>query len=183
VTSKRHNQHGFTLIATLMAAVIVGIGILVAVEPWQTITRREKEKELLYRGGAIRKAIERYYRESPGGRQSYPEELKNLLQDDRYPGQPRRYLRRLYKDPITEGATTEGDWVFIFDGNQRIKGVRSASEAPPIKMIGFPEEFKDFEGKTKYSEWVFQFTPGATPVPPAGKKPTPTPTPIPTPTN
>ena len=48
----------------------------------------------------------------------------------------------------------------MFHGNT-IKGVYSKSEKTPIKQADFPEELKDFEGKTKYSEWQFIMVPEA----------------------
>jgi hypothetical protein len=49
----------------------------------------------------------------------------------------------------------------MFHGNT-IKGVFSKSEKTPVKQSGFPEELKDFEGKTKYSERQFVSSPTTT---------------------
>jgi len=161
---------GFTLLAVLLAAVVMGIAAQVAVFPWRTFVKREKEAELLDRGCAIKKALGLYYRGGPGGRSEYPETLKDLLKDPRYPN-TRRYLRRLYRDPITGD-----DWSLIYDGNKRVKGVRSSSEDAPLKAVGFPEGLKHFEGKKKYTEWIFEFQPNPT-TNAGGNSPNPTPTP------
>jgi len=161
---------GFTLLAVLLAAVVMGIAAQVAVFPWRTFVKREKEAELLDRGCAIKKALGRYYGGGPGGKVEYPETLKDLLKDPRYPN-TRRYLRRLYRDPITGD-----DWSLIYDGNKRVKGVRSSSEDAPLKAVGFPEGLKHFEGKKKYTEWIFEFQPNPT-TNAGGNSPNPTPTP------
>ncbi len=67
---------------------------------------------------------------------------------------PKRSLRKIYKDPITGKA----DWVVFTDpASKRMMGVRSASNDEPLKVSTFPFIYKDFEGKTKYSDWVFVY--------------------------
>lgn len=162
------------MLAMMLSIVLIGIVIGTAARKWETVVRRDKEAELLYRGGAIKRAIDLYYRTSRAGFAQFPRSLQDLVKD---PGSPavRRYLRKVYSDPMTEG-----EWVLIQDGTGRIKGVRSASEAVPIKTSNFPEEFKSFEGKKKYSEWIFESNPaGSLPGqrPPSQPPPPPTPTP------
>ena len=60
------------------------------------------------------------------------------------------YLRKNYLDPITGK-----EWQLIKDPAKGITGVVSSSEQEPLKKANFPEEFKEFEGKTKYMEWQF----------------------------
>jgi hypothetical protein len=54
-----------------------------------------------------------------------------------------------------------------------IAGVHSLSEAPPLKSAGFAVRDKEFEEKTKYSDWKFIYSPatapGIKPPPPAAK--------------
>ena len=50
---------------------------------------------------------------------------------------------------------TKEEWDKIIDKAGRIIGVRSKSEKEPLKKAGFTDEYKSFEGKTKYSEWEF----------------------------
>jgi len=143
-------QNGFTYIALLAAIVIIGITLGSAAKSWQNIAQREKEEELLFRGNQYRLAIERYYNALPG-RHQLPNSIDVLLKDERTPT-GKRHLRQQYKDPITgEDFELVRD---MFHGNT-IKGVYSKSEKTPVKQSGFPDELKDFEGKTKYSEWQF----------------------------
>lgn len=143
------NSRGFTYLALLAAIVIIGISLGSAARSWQNISMREKEEELVFRGNQYRLAIERYYVALPARRQ-YPATLEDLLKDTRTPT-GRRHLRQKYKDPITGD-----DFVLIQDQlSKRIIGVRSSSERKPLKQGDFPDEFRDFEGKTRYNEWLF----------------------------
>lgn len=155
---------GFTYIALLAAIVILGIVLGSAGKYWQNVMMREKEEELLFRGNQYRQAIERYYNSPPGGQ--FPNSVDDLLTDNRT-STGKRHLRQQYKDPITGE-----DFQLIRDPAQgnRITGVFSKSQAEPIRTTGFPEEDKDFEGKTKYMEWTFVFTP-AQPMLPQKLKP------------
>lgn len=151
--SFRPGERGFTFLTVMFSIVLIGTMIGTAARQLTTVAKREKEAELLFRGQAIRRGIELYYRTSRAGFSQYPRSLEELIKD---PGSPgiRRYLRKLYLDPITGG-----EWVLLRDGGGRVKGVRSASEEAPLKIGNFPEELKSFEGKKKYSEWLFEYDP------------------------
>ena len=155
----RSDPRGFTFLAVMFSIVLIGTLIGVAARQLATVAKREKEAELLFRGQAIRRGIELYYRTSRAGFSQYPRALEDLIKDPGSPG-VRRYLRKLYADPITGG-----EWVLIRDGSGRVKGVRSASEETPLKLAHFPEELKSFEQKNKYSEWVFEYNPQQQPPP------------------
>ncbi len=80
-------------------------------------------------------------------------DLNFLLQDPGSAGS-KKYLRRLYKDPITGK-----DFVPVLDANQNIIGVASSSKDAPLKIGNFPEELKVMlSDKKKYSEWQFVYT-------------------------
>lgn len=128
---------------------------------------RDKEEELLFRGDKYRRAIEKYYTAIPG-RQQLPASIDDLLNDTRTPTS-KRHLRQKYKDPITNE-----DFEEIRDklkGN-RIIGVKSKSNKKPLKQGNFPDMYKDFENKQKYSEWEFKLGPQAfQPLPPGQQIP------------
>jgi len=152
----RNPRSGFTYIALLVAIIIIGISLGTAGKYWQNVMMREKEEELLFRGGQYRLAIERYYLSIPG-RNQYPQNIDDLLKDSRSAA-GKRYLRQKYMDPITRE-----DFEVIRDltkGN-RITGVYSKSEKEPLRTTGFDEINKEFEGKKKYNEWKFYVTPPA----------------------
>jgi type II secretory pathway pseudopilin PulG len=144
----------------------MGIVLTVVSQVWQTMQKREKEDELLFVGDQMRRALALYAANAPGG-QRYPQSLEELLKDPRYPD-ARRYLRKIYLDPITGRA----DWGLVTGPGDVIMGVYSLSEEEPLKKTEFRFADLAFEGKTKYSEWVFvpksglrrgQLPPGSTP--------------------
>ena len=153
------SRAGFTYIAALAFIVIMGIMLGAVGQSWQSIMKRDREEELIWRGTQYRDAIERWYKVKL--RPAVPlRDLKDLLKDPTSVANV-RHLRRLYKDPLTDK-----EWQVIKDPNKGIIGVASVSEAEPLKQANFPEEFKEFEGKKKYSEWQFvykQQQPGAKP--------------------
>lgn len=168
------NQKGFTLAFIVITLLFIGAGMAAVGKIWSTIMQREREEELLFRGDQIRKAIESYYNDSKNCRHPamYPTSLEDLLKDKRCLTL-QRHLRKLYKDPMT----IEGEWELIpvtpegevkgvpsfglqKRGRVGIKGVRSKSEKEPFKKRGFPEIYKNFEGKMRYRDWEFVFIPG-----------------------
>lgn len=158
VTPKRQaallSSGGFTYLAVLMLVMIMGIMLGAMGECWKMVMKREREEELLFRGNQIRQAIERWNKPMPGQHMALPlRDLKDLLKSPHSLSKV-RYLRRLYKDPLTNS-----DWVLISDPVRGIIGVASSSEDAPVKQANFPEECKNFEGKAKYSEWQFIYDP------------------------
>ena len=154
-----NGKNGFTYIAVMVLVVIMGITLSMTGRYWDTIAKRDREEELLFRGDQIRKGIETYYKWTAakhGGKGLYPESLDEMVKSKNSRA-PKRSLRRLYKDPVTGKA----DWVIITDPSKRVMGVHSASEEEPLKTSNFPLAYAAFEGKNKYSDWVFAYVPQA----------------------
>lgn len=149
-----HFYGGFTYVALLIAVAIVGAGLAGAAELWSHAEQRERERDLLFIGGEFRRAIERYYQESPGVAKSYPQELADLLGDRRFPA-PRRHLRRMYRDPMTGKA----EWGIVEAPTGGIMGVRSLSDGETLKKAGFRPENQALEGAGRYSQWEFSYQP------------------------
>lgn len=145
-------ERGITYLWTLFIVVLIGIGLAGAGTAWQTWTLREKEKQLLFVGDEIRRAIGSYRDNSPGV-QRFPMALEELLLDRRFPV-VRRHLRKLYLDPITN----KPEWGLVKAPDGGIIGVFSLSEAKPLKQDEFPKPYETFRGKEKYTEWVFAHT-------------------------
>lgn len=138
---------------------VIGVALALAGQVWSTAAGREKEADLLFRGDQIRKAIGRYYEESPGAKM-YPKKLEDLLNDKRWPV-TKRHLRKLYADPMTG----KPDWEPVKASDGGIMGVKSRSSRDAYKRRNFPRALSNFDGKTKYSEWEFTYAPAAaTPV-------------------
>jgi type II secretory pathway pseudopilin PulG len=146
---------------------IMGILLGAVGQSMRTILKREKEKELIFRGMQYRDAIERW------SKKGVPlKDLKDLYEptmSGNIDKSKDRLIRKLYKDPITGG-----EWKTLPDPPdpiQGIYGVASTSNEKPLKQGNFPDVLKDFEGKEKYSDWQFVYkkspatsaTPGGTP--------------------
>jgi type II secretory pathway pseudopilin PulG len=153
-------QEGFTYLWVLFMVAALGTALGAAAELWSTEQQREKERELLFVGDQFRQAIKGYYLQTAGAAKGYPPTLDALLKDPRVPG-VRRYLRQVYLDPITGSA----EWGLVKVPGGGIAGVYSLSEKKPLKTANFPLADQDFEGKTKYSDWVFVYQPKARPIP------------------
>lgn len=150
----RRLQSGYTYLTLLFALAFMGAGLAAASSLWHTAQMREKERELLYVGEQYRKAIELYYAQ---GKQ-YPRELTQLLRDQRAPN-VRRYLRKLYRDPMTG----KNEWGLIKTPDGGIAGVYSLSEEAPFKQANFAKSEAAFTGKAKYSDWKFAYFPQGAP--------------------
>ena len=146
-----NKNDAFSYITALIFVSVMGISLTAASTYWSTIIKREKEKELLFRGDQIRRAIESYYGgESGGGGSQYPASLNDLLKDPRSPT-IKKHLRKIYRDPMTE----DGQWGLVMASGNRIKGVFSKSEEKPLKVGNFPSGYEGFENAEKYSDWKF----------------------------
>jgi type II secretory pathway pseudopilin PulG len=143
---------GFAYLWLLFAIAAIGLSLSLASEVYVISLQREKEKELLAIGRQFRQAIGHYYEtKTQGDRSEYPQSLDDLLLDPRSLT-PRRYLRKIFVDPIT-GKVGWG----LFKVGGRVVGVYSLSEKVPIKQAGFEADDVVFAGKNKYSEWVFTY--------------------------
>ncbi len=146
------SEAGFTYLSVLFAVVVMGIVLSRSGVAHRRAAERAKEEELLFRGLAIKRGIAAYYREN--GR--YPSRLEDLVRD---PGLPytKRYLRRLYADPLTGKA----DWELMVsshsDGTAGITGVRSRGVGEPFRKKGFPPELRGLEGHNRYCDWEFAY--------------------------
>jgi type II secretory pathway pseudopilin PulG len=173
----RFSSRGFTYIALLAAIVIIGILLGATGKYWSAVMQRDREEELLFRGEQYVMAIRKYATAVPG-RTQYPVSLDDLLKDGRS-ATMKRHLRRKFKDPMTGE-----DFILLRQkGTRFIVGVKSRSDKEPFRKSNFPSRgipeldamYKTFEGKAKYSEWKFVFTPqGQVPVTlPSGQMPVP----------
>jgi type II secretory pathway pseudopilin PulG len=101
------NQDGFTFLMALFVVVIIGIMSALTGKSWTMIMKREREKELMFRGSQIKEAIENWYNPKytvPGVQRSQIRplmDLKDLLQ---YPNSltPLRFLPQSYGSELED---------------------------------------------------------------------------------
>ncbi|HTU03520.1 MAG TPA: type II secretion system protein [Candidatus Sulfotelmatobacter sp.] len=129
----------------LLSIAIFGIATAAAAELWSTQMKRAKEEELLFRLAQFRTAIARYQADH----NQLPKELKDLLVDSSQLTR-RRYLRQIYKDPMTG----KDDWVLklLADRTGAVSGIQdihSRSDGVPLKVL------TDQAGTVKktYQDW------------------------------
>jgi len=144
-------QSGFTYLGLLFAVAVLGITLATVGIVWSTQIRRERETQLLWVGEQYRAAIEHY--RAFGGQ--LPMALTDLVEDPRAP-LPRRFLRRLYPDPMTGKA----DWqLILLPSGSGIVGVASSSQDKPIKQANFDSADAQFVDAQCYCDWKFVYAP------------------------
>ena len=153
-----HDQRGVTYIALLLAVAITSGAAAAGASVWSQMQRREREKQLLWAGDQIRRAILAYSQTGSDGPNRYPAALQDLLLDGRSAAQ-RRYLRQVYEDPMSRST----DWGLIRNPQGRIVGVYSQARGVPVKTGAFAKAYAHFERAPSYAAWTFTvLPPGAT---------------------
>jgi type II secretory pathway pseudopilin PulG len=150
--TRSHRARGMVLLAVMLFLALASLAAALAAEVWATTLRRERETELLFVGDQYRRAIESYWRATPGRVKTLPLSLDVLLTDDRFPT-PVHHLRRLYADPMT------GEELVLLRQGGAIAGVQSGSKDAPLKTANFPVRYQQFEAAQSYEQWQFVFTP------------------------
>lgn len=147
----RESEAGFTYLGLLITLAVIGVAAAGSLQLGAVMQRRAAEEQLLDIGAEFRAALKAYAQSSPAGAPAAPRTLTDLVRDPRYPN-PRRYLRKVYADPLTGSA----QWGLVRtpDGNG-VLGVYSLAPGHPIKIANFPQAFENFEGKTSYAQWIF----------------------------
>ncbi len=153
-TSAGEGQAGFTYLIVLILVAALGFGLAAVGEFTSHAEQRAKEVELLFVGNQFRDAIGAYYENTPGIAKRYPQKLEDLLEDNRFPT-IKRYLRRLYVDPMTAKA----QWGLVEAPGGGIMGVYSRSSTEPVKTGSFAAADRAFSGATHYSDWQFSYVP------------------------
>ena len=119
---KRRRDAGFSLAALIFFATAASILAAAAVPAYQMQAKREREKELIFRGEEYTRAIQKYQRKFG----VYPGSIDQLVQTNGL-----RFLRRAYKDPIT------GQDFELIKVGAEIRGVKSRSKDKPLDMVHF----------------------------------------------
>ena len=89
------SERGYAMAALLVAISIIAIAVSTALPVFTTVVRREKEAELVFRGEQYARAIGMFQRRYGN---ALPPDVDTLIRD--------RFLRKKYKDPITDDEFT-----------------------------------------------------------------------------
>jgi type II secretory pathway pseudopilin PulG len=165
-------HRGYAMAALLVAMSVMAVIMSVAMPVWNTMTRREKEEELIFRGQQYARAITLFQRRYPG---TYPPNLDILLNE--------KHLRKRYKDPMT----ADGEFQLIPAGSvvgQPAQPAAGRGQAPQqgrgaqptdqrITLNGAPgqvgpqagiqgvvskntgQALRLYNGRDRYNEWAF----------------------------
>ena len=157
LTGKRQSA-GFAYMALLVVIAASLIVLSSAIPDIYQTAKREREVQLFFVGEQYRSAIKRYYQNPKVSSRAYPDNLKQLVSDDRT-AKPSHYLRRLYRDPMTR----DGKWGLILNENNKIIGVYSRSQQKLLKQ-NFDHNIVTVMDQTgsrqlTYSDLKFMFSP------------------------
>jgi type II secretory pathway pseudopilin PulG len=147
----KQRQQGSVFMGMLVSVAVVAVMLMEAGTLWSSVLQRERELELLARGNEIRRAIGLYY----GAGNTFPKSLEDLVLDRRQPT-IKRYLRRVYDDPLTG----KPEWGVVNGPGDTIMGVFSTAKGKPFKQGNFSVKDKSFTGQGSYQGWVFLYGPG-----------------------
>ncbi len=150
----RTRQRGFTYVALLVAMFLLALATQEVMTFVSQQVQREREADLLRIGQTYAKAIGSYYESTPGSIKRWPRKLEELVEDRRFVT-TRRHLRDLYPDPVTR----LNDWELVQSTEGGIMGVRSRSQAVPIRTAAPDLAESGLETAKRYSEWQFIYQP------------------------
>jgi hypothetical protein len=142
----------------MFAVLVLSLGFLIATPVWQTEVQRDKEEELIFRGGQYVEAVRLYVQKNPG---RFPSSLKELLD--------KKCIRRLYRDPLGRG----GEWNVVLNSSRVQAGGQSAQEVlvaperalPAIKdpqILGvvsssMNRSIKIYNDQDSHDKWLFYY--------------------------
>lgn len=115
---------GFTYLWLLLLVAMGSVSLVALGQLWHTTGQRERERELIFRGEQIARALAAFHAASGVGPPRWPRTLDEVVQDRRGPVD-RHHLRQRYPDPMAP----DGQWALITDGQGGITGVHSTSQA------------------------------------------------------
>jgi len=152
--------------ALLAAMTIMAIFLAMALPAWKTAAQREKETELIFRGQQYARAVALFQRKYAN---TFPPNVDILLNE--------HFLRRKYKDPMTEDGEFQviyanqqasaqpgvGGTVPTQGQSQQRPATTVVSSATPVAqggIIGVASKSTDmsirvYNGRSNYNEWVF----------------------------
>jgi type II secretory pathway pseudopilin PulG len=110
------DERGYLMVALLVAMSVMAILMTAALPAWRTLAQREKEAELIFRGEQYARAIALFQRRYAN---ASPPNLDLLINE--------RFLRKKYKDPITN---EDFQLVAVGGAVPGMPGMSSQTQAP-----------------------------------------------------
>jgi len=162
----RASDAGFAMAALLVAMAVMAVVMSVLLPVWHTLSVREKEEELIFRGQQYDRAVQLFRKKNaaPG-----PPNVDALIQG--------RFLRKKFKDPITND---DFDFVGVNAGQPNAPGVQAPNmpgapqqtspgvQQPPrgfgqligsVRSKSKAHSFREPDGATTYDKWQFTYVP------------------------
>jgi hypothetical protein len=125
-TAGKRSEGGYALLLVIFLVTLVLVTVIAASPNLLTEGKREKEKEMIWRGKQYTRGVKLYYRKM--GR--FPTSLDDLTK-------PKvgslRFMRQAYKDPMNK---EDGTWRFIYVG---AAGQLIGSLKPPQQNLQLPQ--------------------------------------------
>jgi len=155
-TAGKRSERGYALLVIIFLVTALLISTMVVVPNILTEGRREKEKEMIWRGNQYARGVKLYFRKF--GR--FPTSLDDLTK-------PKlgslRFMRQVYKDPMNQ---EDGSWRFIYVGpaGQLIGSLKPPQnlQFPRVGGIGTPANALNGPGTPAQPGAIVQQAPGAT---------------------
>lgn len=123
----KKNERGYALLLVAFAAALMVIAAMTATQNILTKGKREKEKEMIWRGNQYVRGIKLYYRKMG----KFPTSLEDLTK-------PQlgniRFMRQQYKDPMNQ---EDGSWRLIYVGPSG-QLIGSLKPQPQITLPNIP---------------------------------------------
>lgn len=106
---------GYAMAGLLVAVAVMSVMLTAVVPAWTTWAKREREAELIFRGGQYARAVRLY-----GARfaNAYPPDIETLVEG--------RFLRKAYRDPMVQ------------DGQFELVTLEMLQVLPPITAVANP---------------------------------------------
>jgi hypothetical protein len=131
--TRKRSERGYALLVVIFLMTVLLLSTTVVAPNILTEGKREKEKEMIWRGKQYTRGVKLYYRKM--GR--FPTSLDDLTK-------PKlgslRFMRQAYKDPMNK---EDGSWRFIYVGPAgqligSLKPVQQNLQLPQVGAIGTP---------------------------------------------
>ncbi len=163
-TASGDTAGGYVLLGVMIGVALLAVGLSAAVPLWSRVLQREREAELVFRGEAVVRAIERFQEERPG---VFPESLEELV-DGRYlrsvwldpmTGRPFRLLR-VGDEPSSPPAAGEPEDPDADDADDAGEAAEGPSPTGIFGIVSTSTDlgFRLYQGQRRYSDWRFTTT-------------------------